>query len=217
MNFEIDKENKMENYKRKEKKRTLPRLGQKRMVGPCAFPLRSAQLIPPWSPAMNFGADVWGRLVRRARSLLSGPPSTFAGVWGRRWILEPIRQCLSRSLYIFFPPLLRERCKRSTCGAAVHPSWHNGLRIDRVVRAEDINPLPRHSPAPPDHKPRLTSTVCREREREIGAIITAAGFRSVVVTPGFEGKLNANLVRTRIRNSRTWRLHTWLIIAQRFE
>jgi hypothetical protein len=47
MNFEIDKENKMENYKRKEKKRTLPRLGQKRMVGPCAFPLRSAQLIPP--------------------------------------------------------------------------------------------------------------------------------------------------------------------------
>jgi hypothetical protein len=30
-----------------------------------------------------------------------------------------------------------------------------------------------------------------------------------VVTPGFEGKPNANHVRARISNSRTQRLHNW--------
>jgi hypothetical protein len=35
--------------------------------------------------------------------------------------------------------------------------------------------------------------------------------------PVLEGKPNANHVRARIRNSRTQRLHKWLIIAQCFE
>jgi len=37
------------------------------------------------------------------------------------------------------------------------------------------------------------------------------------ITPGFEGKPNANHVRVRISNSRTQRLHKLLIIAQCFE
>jgi hypothetical protein len=39
------------------------------------------------------------------------------------------------------------------------------------------------------------------------------GFDTIYVTPDFEGKPNANHVRARIRNSRTQRLHKWLIIA----
>jgi hypothetical protein len=51
-----------------------------------------------------------------------------------------------------------------------------------------------------------SSTTCQQRI-----------YRTVSVTPGFEGKPNANHVRVRISNSRTQWLHKWLIIAQCFE